>query len=245
MKLSKLAWIFIVAVIGFLGLVSCDDDDSYSLGDFAVELMTVVPDGNAYFLRRDNGETLWPLATNYPAYRSSKTRALVNYTMLSDSISGFSHGIKVNWIDNILTKKIDEYKGVENDVIYGTDPVAIDDMFVGDGYLNIRFGANFGNKGIKHKVSLIPAVADDKEPYVLEFRHNAFKDESLYGAKSTVAFDLSSLKDTAGETVKLYIRVHSFEGYKTIILDYNSNASALLTQPQQIRSNESVENYIQ
>ena len=244
MKIWKSAWIFLTLVIGFIGLTSCGDDDSYSLDNFAVELMTVVPDGNTYFLRRDNGETLWPLATNYPSYRFSKTRALVNYTMLSDSISGFSHGVKVNWIDNVLTKNIDEYKGVDNDSIYGTDPVMIDDMFVGDGYLNIRFGANFGNKGIKHKVSLIPAVADGNEPYVFEFRHNAFKDESLYGAKGTVAFDLSSLKDTAGETVKLYIRVHTFEGYKTITLDYNSNGSALMTQPQQIRSNESGENYI-
>ena len=238
MKLWKSFLIVFSMTLGMLVMNSCNDDDDYSLDKFSVEIMTVVPDGNVYYLRRDNGEKLWPLASNIPGYRHSKTRAQVNYTMLSDSISGFDHGIKVNWIDNILTKNIGEYKGNDNDSIYGTNPVKIEAMGIGDGYLNIRFGANFGNLGIKHLISLIPASADASDPYTLEFRHNAFKDEALYGAMGLVAFDLSSLPDTEGKDVDLNIKVRTFEGEKTYTIKYNSDKKTMLKNPVTIQNSD-------
>lgn len=71
-----------------LTLPSClDDDDSYSLGDIWIAVATVVPEGNnVYYLRLDNGDKLWPAATNYPNYQPKPNqRALVNFTILADS----------------------------------------------------------------------------------------------------------------------------------------------------------------
>lgn len=239
MKFWKYTWLVLAITMSLFGLNACQDDDDYSLGKFAIEIMTVVPDGSTYYLRRDNGEKLWPFATNCPGYNFSKTRAQVNYTMLSDSIPGFSHGIKINWIENILTKNISPYRGAENDSIYGTDPVKIIAMNIGDGYLNIRFAANFGNTGVKHLISLI----QDQEvntPYALELRHQAYGDNALYAAEGLVAFDLSSLLNTGGQTVELTIKVNTFEGEKSYKLAYNSDPACMYSEPEEVISSDDI-----
>lgn len=239
MKFWKYTLLMLTAMLSLFGFSACQDDDDYSLDKFAIEIMTVVPDGDTYYLRRDNGEKLWPFATNCPGYNSSKTRAQVNYTMLSDSIPGFSHGIKINWIENILTKNISPYRGAENDSIYGTDPVKIIAMNIGDGYLNIRFAANFGNTGVKHLISLI----QDQEvntPYALELRHQAYGDNALYAAEGLVAFDLSSLLNTGGQTVELTIKVNTFEGEKSYKLAYNSDPACMYSEPEEVISSDDI-----
>lgn len=239
MKFWKYTWLMLTMTMSLFGLSACQDDDDYSLDKFAIEIMTVVPDGSTYYLRRDNGEKLWPFATNCPGYNFSKTRAQVNYTMLSDSIPGFSHGIKINWIENILTKNISPYRGAENDSIYGTDPVKIIAMNIGDGYLNIRFAANFGNTGAKHLISLI----QDQEvntPYALELRHQAYGDNALYAAEGLVAFDLSSLLNTGGQTVELTIKVNTFEGEKSYKLAYNSDPACMYSEPEEVISSDDI-----
>ena len=146
-----------------LTLPSClDDDNSYSLGDIWIAVATVVPEGNnVYYLRLDDGDKLWPAATNYPNYQPKPNhRALVNFTILADStqsnLGGFSHYIKVNAIHNILTKSIAKNEGAANDSIYGTDPVSIynNNMWIGDGYLNIYFETLWGGK-TAHFINLI------------------------------------------------------------------------------------------
>ncbi len=239
MKFWKYTLLMLTAMLSLFGFSACQDDDDYSLDKFAIEIMTVVPDGDTDYLRRDNGEKLWPFATNCPGYNSSKTRAQVNYTMLSDSIPGFSHGIKINWIENILTKNISPYRGAENDSIYGTDPVKIIAMNIGDGYLNIRFAANFGNTGVKHLISLI----QDQEvntPYALELRHQAYGDNALYAAEGLVAFDLSSLLNTGGQTVELTIKVNTFEGEKSYKLAYNSDPACMYSEPEEVISSDDI-----
>lgn len=239
MKFRKYTLLMLTAMLSLFGFSACQDDDDYSLDKFAIEIMTVVPDGSTYYLRRDNGEKLWPFATNCPGYNFSKTRAQVNYTMLSDSIPGFSHGIKINWIENILTKNISPYRGAENDSIYGTDPVKIIAMNIGDGYLNIRFAANFGNTGVKHLISLI----QDQEvntPYALELRHQAYGDNALYAAEGLVAFDLSSLPDTGGKTVDLVIKVNTFDGEKSYKLAYNSDPASMYSEPEEVISSDDI-----
>lgn len=239
MKFWKYTLLMLTAMLSLFGFSACQDDDDYSLDKFAIEIMTVVPDGDTYYLRRDNGKKLWPFATNCPGYNSSKTRAQVNYTMLSDSIPGFSHGIKINWIENILTKNISPYRGAENDSIYGTDPVKIIAMNIGDGYLNIRFAANFGNTGVKHLISLIQNQ-EVNTPYVLELRHQAYGDNALYAAEGLVAFDLSSLLNTGGQTVELTIKVNTFEGEKSYKLAYNSDPACMYSEPEEVISSDDI-----
>ena len=231
-----------------LTLPSClDDDNSYSLGDIWIAVATVVPEGNnVYYLRLDDGDKLWPAATNYPNYQPKPNqRALVNFTILADStqsnLGGFSHYIKVNAIHNILTKSIAKNEGVANDSIYGTDPVSIyeNNMWIGDGYLNIYFETLWGGK-TAHFINLIQPDAEN-EPYTLEFRHNAYDDPQYTIGAGRVAFNLSSLPDTKGETVDLVVNYWTSEGKQAYKLKYNSDKTKM-EDTSQGYTNDSISN---
>lgn len=232
------------AAIALLTLPSCLDDDdsysvenSYSLGDMWVAVATVVPEGdNTYYLRLDNGNTLWPAASNYPGYKpKADQRAFVNFTILADStgsqLNGYSYFIKVNAIHDILTKPLSPDLGAKNDSVYGTDPVSIldkKDVWVGDGYLNVYFETYWGGK-TAHYINLIHP-SDEVNPYAVEFRHNAFDDPQSTKAAGRVAFNLASLPDTEGKTVDLIVRYKNSEnGRDSIVVKYNTNKSALET----------------
>lgn len=202
---------------------SCLDDDGYSLGEFRVSVATVTSDNDAsHYFRLDDGNTLLPVASNgYTGHNlMDGQRILLNYTLLSDSIQSYSHAIKVNGIDKILTKKIATNEGEKNDSIYGNDPVSLKDIWIGDGYLNIWFTANFGGNK-KHYVNLLQTDSI-MNPYQLEFRHNAYDDPPTAAGHGIICFDLTDLPDTEGETVMLTVQVNAFGGVKTYELEYNS-----------------------
>ncbi|WP_099463644.1 MULTISPECIES: NigD1/NigD2 family lipoprotein [Parabacteroides] len=205
---------------------SCLDDDGYSLDKFWIEPATVVPiNDNSFYLRTDDGSTLWPAAPIYIHYEAKeRQRAWVNYTILGDSIGNYSHSIKINGISDILTKDIAKNLGDENDSVYGTDPVSIknpkQDIWISDNFLNILFRMNYGGSK-KHFVNVIQP--DEKNPYLLEFRHNAYFDPAVTSTEGLVCFRMESLPDTNGKTVTLTLRVKTFEGEKEYTLEYNSD----------------------
>lgn len=228
MRIKKMKTLkFIVLTIGIvlttLTFQSCSDD-GYSLGKFWVEIATVESgSGSAHYFRLDDGSTLWPAAPvgGYTGHNlEDGQRIILNYTILSDSFEGFDHYIKVNDISTLLTKKIAEDKEEENDEFYGTDPVKIGNIWTGNNYLNIYFGANYGGYK-KHFVNLVQTNKEE-DPYYFEFRHNAYDDPANYGSESLVCFKLSDI-DTGGETVTLTIAVKTFDGDKTYTVEYNSN----------------------
>lgn len=227
MKKMKQTMKFFVLAMGMLSMSllfnSCLDDDGYSLGDYWVEVATIESlSSSDHYFRLDDGSTLWPAAGNYLGHNLDEgQRTWLNYTILSDSLSGFDHYVKVNGIEPILTKKIAEDLGEENDSEYGTDPVDVDDIWIGDGYLNVIFKFNYGGQE-RHFVNLLPA-GDEENAYQVEFRHHAYEDPAHRAVRGIVCFDLSSLPDTEGETVKLAVTVNTFGGSKTYELDYNSN----------------------
>lgn len=226
----------VVASVAVISLPSCLGDDelagdsSYSLDNVWLAIATVVPrGGNVFYLRLDNGDTLWPAATNYPDYEPKEDqRAFVSFTILSDSIQGFAHYIKLNGIHDILTKRIAANMGAANDSIYGTDPVDIpsnENVWVGDGYLNFYFIVKQGGQKA-HYINLIqPDAAND--PYTVEFRHHAKGDPAISAGSGRVAFNLSSLPDTKGQTVDLKVKVRTFSGERTYTVKYNTDKTAL------------------
>lgn len=50
MKFWKYTWLMLTMTMSLFGLSACQDDDDYSLDKFAIEIMTVVPDGSTYYL---------------------------------------------------------------------------------------------------------------------------------------------------------------------------------------------------
>jgi hypothetical protein len=221
MKRMKLIFASIGVVMASFLWTSCSDDDGYSLNSWSRSLATVAPLGNSksYYLTLDHGTTLWPAATSIPWYTpKEKHRAVVWYTLLSDAFEGYDHAVKVLDIQDILTKPVAKDLGEENDSHYGNDPVKIKDMWIGDGYLNVEFGFNYGGS-VKHFINLVERDSVDTPNY-FEFRHHAYDDGAKVGHRGLVSFDLSSL-ETDGEEIQLTIHVKTFEGDKDYTIKYN------------------------
>ena len=65
-----------------------------------------------------------------------------------------------------------------------------------------------------------------ENPYEVEFRHNAFGNTGGPMADGLVAFNLDSLPDTQGKTVKLKLVWHSYSGEKSTEFDYCTRKSS-------------------
>ncbi|MCD7938027.1 MAG: NigD-like protein [Tannerellaceae bacterium] len=200
-------------------LIACDnDDDSYSLNNFRVDIATVEnPNNDAYFyLVRDNGVRLWVAATNYPAYKpESGQRVLADYTLLSDRPegSGYDHDVKLNSAYNILTKDIVELTPA-NEATLGDDPIGIRELWIGSDYLNIRF--YYGGYNKTHYINL---ALDETKVYSdgkvhLELRHNDNGDANTYRYNGFVSFRLRSLLEDmviTTSSVDLVIHVREYD----------------------------------
>ncbi|MDR2949219.1 MAG: NigD-like protein [Prevotella sp.] len=211
-------------------LQSClDDDDDYNWDLYYPNaLVTVKPvSDNSFFLQLDDSTTLLPTNMTSSPFGNKEIRALVNYSEVDKPSEGYNKAIFINWIDSILTKPIAPNLGAENDKIYGTDPVEIINDWVTiaeDGYLTLRFRTLFGDNSKTHYINLL-ASPDSANPYEVEFRHNANGD--IYGKEvdALVAFNLNSLPDTQGKTVKLKLKWKSFSGDKTAEFNYCTRKS--------------------
>ena len=201
-------------------IVSCNkDDNGYSLGRVWRSVATVDPlgKGGTYSLTLDDGTRLWPAGSDIPYYQpTTRHRALAYYTILSDTFHGYDHAILVRGIRDILTKPFVESaltgRNKSSDE-FGADPISVIDIWYGDGYINVHFGANHGGTK-RHLVNLVQ-VSQSGQPYVFEFRHNAFGDPGRYGRRSFVAFDMEKLKFAAGSDSTVTVRVKTFEGDKS------------------------------
>lgn len=179
---------------------SCLDDDDYNHGYLTPNALVTVKSvsDNLFFLQLDDTTTLLPVNITSSPYGNKEVRALVNCREVNEPAEGYSKAVYVNWIDSILTKQIAPDLGVENDSVYGTDPVDMIRDWVTiaeDGYLTLRFRTNWGDRNKAHFVNLL-ASQDPANPYEVEFRHNAYGD--VYGVEGDglVAFNLGSLPDT-------------------------------------------------
>lgn len=220
-----------VGVILCIGITfqSCldDDDNNWNLR-YPNALVTVKTTGeNSFFLQLDDNTTLYPTNIASSPFGTKEVRALVNYTEVDKPSEGYSKAVHINWIDSVLTKQIAPDLGLENDNIYGTDPVEIINDWVTiaeDGYLTLRFRTIYGNHSKPHFVNLLVSE-DPTTPYEVEFKHNAYGDTYGPEADGLVAFNLNSLPDTEGKTVKLKLKWKSFTGNKSAEFDYCTRKS--------------------
>lgn len=231
MKTLKLLLMATGVLFTSLTFQSCLDDDDYNYGYLTPNaLVTVKPvSDNSFFLQLDDTTTLLPVNITSSPYGNKEVRALVNCREVNEPAEGYSKAVYVNWIDSILTKQIAPDLGVENDSVYGTDPVDMIRDWVTiaeDGYLTLRFRTNWGDRNKAHFVNLL-ASQDPANPYEVEFRHNAYGD--VYGVEGDglVAFNLGSLLDTEGKTVKLKLKWKSPVGDKSVEFDYCTRKATL------------------
>lgn len=227
MKRVKLMVMVAVAASAALMMQSCLKEDNSYYSSFANALVTVknVDDGSVY-LQLDDRTTLLPVNLKSSPFDGKEVRALTNIRETDDPSGAYDKSVYVNWIDSIRTKPAVPAFGTaeENDEAYGTDPVEIVNDWVTvaeDGYLTLRFRTRWGNNNVPHYVNLLTGV-NTENPYEVEFRHDANDDEPCVIGDALVAFRLSDLPDTNGETVKLKLVWKSYSGEKSVEFDYCS-----------------------
>lgn len=252
MKKIHFSLIILLTSMALFTFSSCGDDD-YSPGNFIISLATVnLTDelANGYYLTTDNGERLCPVATNVDYKPKSNQRVLVDYTLLDDSTKTYDYLIRVNRIQNIITKKVIDMTA-ENESEIGNDPVKILDYWIGDNYLNIHFGYNVGGEKT-HKINLVRNRTlnsgandlNDQNLQVvnLEFRHNADGDPERYGAKSYAAFDLREFQTEGEGSVEFLIKSKDLNNeekeykliYKYNISDNNTTNKIFTNMPDDV-----------
>jgi hypothetical protein len=213
--------------------LSCDDK-SRSLGNFGIDIATVIPEGdNAYSLLLDNGKRLWPAASATRYAPTPGQRVFLNYTILSEEMTGYDHYVRVNDMWNILTKKAIELNAQNADSI-GNDPVKANAMWVGGDYLNVSFMFNYGGMQ-PHAINLVNNQLEpgsDSKTINLEFRHNAYYSHSSKLYEGFVCFDLRPLRVENADSVKLSIKVKEWTGNKIYDVVYRYNQQTGTTRAE-------------
>ena len=188
---------------------SCDDNDGYSIGDIGRDLVTVHMVGNnTYSFTGDTWGSMWPAAPAFINYRPVEgERAILYFNPLYDDFEGYDVAIKVENIQPILTKTVEELTA-ENEADYGNDPARISDVWISGGYMNLIFHQHLPEKS-KHRVSLVENTSEEHEndDYIhLEYRYNTYGD-TLRPAmvRSMVCYNLNTLDMENKKGIKLKI----------------------------------------
>lgn len=229
MKTMKSKLLVLFSIL-FLSLPSCDDGDGYSLGDFAVDMATVNEEIGCYSLTGDSWGTLWPAATSIPWYHPADSqRVIVYFNPLQDDFQGYDCAIKVEDVEEILTKKIERLTP-ENDTEFGNDPIAIETnyIWISGGFLNIRFTQNLP-RNQKHRISLVKDEAYNQaknDGYVhLQVRYNDYDDVTGIYVNGLVSFNLE-YPSLSADTKGFKIRVNLISGGETeFVYDFGQQVS--------------------
>lgn len=226
----------------FLALVpvlqSCNDDDGYSIGDFAWDWATVrATGGGGYYLEGDRWGIIDPVATSIPWFRPvDGERVVAFFNPLVDTKEGAQ--VKMEGIQEVLTKVVEDMTS-ENEKEFGNDPIVIyqGDMWLGGDFLNVIFHQSLP-RAEKHRISLVqnkieevtPLIADipelSEDGYVhLELRYNTYGDVTGYKGWGRVSYNLEEFypteKEAAAEMKGFKVTINSKEhgAGRVIVLD--------------------------
>ena len=215
---------YLLSVCAGLSLLlsSCDDNDGYSLGDMAVDWVTVHDRGEGlYTYTGDRWGTMWPAAAGIfgPGLEDGQ-RAILYFNPLADNFSGYDVAIKPEYIRPFLTKDVEELTA-ENEDEYANHPTYLKEAWVAADYLHIQFVQKLP-QGQPHRVSLVhpagePMVASDGYIH-LEYRYNSYGDTLQVTAPALVCYRLQSLPLEEAKGVKVMVN-DARKGFRELVFD--------------------------
>ena len=223
--------IIIAAAASALLMLSCSKDNGpeYTPAYLNWIVTCKTAQDGKFYLQLDDKTTGLVENVSKPLYNGKQVRALASLTDKGPGPEGYDRLVAINAIDSIRTKSPVPTEGDLDDEKFGTAPVEIYRSWltlVEDDYLNLCFQTFWGPYTKVHYINLLTGT-DPEDPYVLELRHDSNGDTESYNrATSIVAFDLRSLPDTQGKTVKITLNYQSFSGKKSIQFDYCSGQTS-------------------
>lgn len=230
-KLNFIAATMILVLTPFLQ--SCLDDDGPSYSDLTIATLKAT-DADSYYFGLDSGRKMYPgdnsAVRNYPIVDGK--RVFVWFHQLEEQVPGYDYNIQVVQMDSILTKDIIPLTKATADSI-GDNKINVTYHWIAQGYLTMEFqyyGTRNPNK--KHMLNLVhneDTELVDEEGYInLEFRHNAYEDNSGSLGEGIVSFKLDKVAEEMKTAKGLKIRVNTiYDGikYQKIELEKQSESS--------------------
>lgn len=221
--------ISIICILLAGGILTSCEDDGYSLDKFYVSVVTVKPEGgNQYYLQLDNGQTLYPISGNPIDKEVKQMRAIANYTIVGDSMLGYSHAVIPHLLIPILTKAPTVLNAATADSL-GHAPIRLLNYGIADDYLHIHFAipAAYGSV---HFLNLAKNDTVGKDNYY-ELTHNAF---NIPGPlrEGIVAFDLREIKSSQTSPYEFTLKAQDQEGKTTeftIVYDWQGSNSTMFS----------------
>lgn len=188
------------AFMAFLLFVSSCDKEPERMDDYLVEFATLLKEGSYIRFQLDNGQLLTP-ESNDNIKGEHKQRVILNYTPIEDN------RVKVNNVSPIYTGTIE----IGYPERYSNDPVKIQSVWVGGGYLNLIIEVEYLEK--PHTLALLrnlKATGID-----LYLSHSRDSDLPGYPQVMYASFLLSALrpepsKESKGSVpFRLFINTHT------------------------------------
>ena len=197
----KCKTLILVLMASLFAILSCDNDDYEPL---YAGMGTVDRMDRRYLIRFDSGEKLALADSSLLVYCGAQRpgqRVITTFQFLENDRR--QQTIYLVDLYRVLTKEFfPEPTQAESDSL-GNDPVEVDDVWTGGGYLNIQFRTpTTPYAGRVHYANVIRHDTPDEKGYVrLEFRHNQNGDGRESLATSYISLPLGSLADAPGFTL--------------------------------------------
>lgn len=210
---------YMMALLGLISLVSCQEDDTAEEEKFLIEYGTVEKtDPENYVIRLDKGPIIRPTENTIPG-RSLKneSRVDVDYVILEEAPDSCleDYYVRINYLNEIPTWNLIDYSPAIEDSL-GHDPVSIINTQIANGFLTVEFYYETSDLSAPHDFNLVRHKTLTFDGRVrLEFRHNARGDEGTY----TFGHVCFRLKDEFVETqdsVRLNISYQDFNDERSL-----------------------------
>ena len=220
MKKLKFLYLALVAFLAAGSFTACNADGEYHVGDiYPSALVTVKPYANlsGCYLQLDRTTTLYPVNITGLPYGTKPVRALVEYLAVDDDPKDCTQAVRVVQMQEVLTKQMVQWGTLTQEEL-GDDPIEIVKdwvTLVEDGFLTLRFSTKTNGAGKTHVFNLVKGV-NPENPYEVRLRHNANRDLVGNMVDGLVAFDLSSLPESANPDQKIKLVWNSFSGEKSV-----------------------------
>lgn len=202
-----------------IAIISCLDDDGYSLNDRWLGFGMVQDNSGVKLIKMDDGAVLRPIAweygLNFGEDFTNGTRLLLNFTILDEILNDDGtvgqYQVKVNDATEVLMKGILQINDENMDSI-GNDPIVVQEYWMTDSLLNFKLKYWGYNK--THFLNLVQESEEPvlEDPVKLELRHNANDDEEALSYTAFVSFSLNQLRVAGKDSIVVEISSTDYEG---------------------------------